>query len=89
VPDLPSLLHDEIDAMEETQDAVESLVKEAAADAKEAAKAEGEGAIKSLDELRELFAEMALAVGDDIGDLWDDSYRNGVAFGKKRRGATA
>jgi len=32
---------------------------------------------------------MALAVGDDIGDLWDDSYRNGVAFGKKRRGATA
>jgi hypothetical protein len=76
--DLINQLHDEIDAMEARQPKVEAIVNEAHGDAKRA------GA-RTLDEVRELIAAMAEAVGEDLEPIWDESYLAGVKFGKERR----
>jgi len=82
VPDLSSLLHDEVDALEELQTRVEKTLNDAKEDATKAAeKAE------TLDDLREMMAEMSKAIAEDMIEVWEDSYLDGVKFGKKRRTA--
>ena len=82
MPDLSSLLHDEVDALEELQTRVEKTLNDAKEDATKAAeKAE------TLDDLREMMAEMSKAIAEDMIEVWEDSYLDGVKFGKKRRTA--